>query len=111
MSDQQVPACPYCMKPAHPTATVCNGCGAVKSTWALQAFPAAPLFYLGTLAAYLFFGPYAIYYAAFRANSDPYRHEPTMLFLAVGIGVTVLGALLIRWLTLTLSRERWFRRT
>lgn len=96
-------ACPYCMTVVHPAAKVCNGCGAVKSNWSIQGFPVVPLFWLGTLAAYLLCGPFAIYHAMFNAKGD-------MQILLVGLLVTVIGAFVLRWLTLSLAQEKWFRR-
>jgi len=91
------------MTVVHPAARICNGCGAVKSTWSVQGFPVVPLFWLGAMAAYLFFGPYAIYSAIVGGRGD-------VQILGVGVLVTLLGAFVLRWLTLTLAQDKWFRR-
>lgn len=102
MNSRSQPACPYCMTVVHPAAKVCNGCGAVKSTWAIKGAPVVPISFLVLLGAYLITGPFFIYSFFFGKGS--------VEMLIIGATVTVFGVFLIKWFALWSAEEKWFRR-
>lgn len=106
-SGQMVFRCPYCSSPVPIQASVCTGCGAVRSNWVQAGFPVVPLTFLGLLAAYGILGPYLLYHFSFAARGPLSERGSGIAF---ALAVTVIGIFVIRWFVLVATKERWFRR-